>query len=899
MGSDTYCAICGAPAHGISPRFYDTSKVSAESMQWLDDVNIITQTKEEPGDENEIGEMCFTGPVEFDDHNWYTIEEANNSLVLELAQTTVRVYDHSEGHDLLVPFHNRCYELPEKVDYDDASACQDKKSESWKKTPGMEYLVASPTQIPRITEFINSLLADSKPKEDKSDYTSSEKDDGKNDVLGSLPGELMSSVLECLDYDDLSSIRLASRNALKGTFSNAFWRAKLCSDMKWALEFIPSAEDPGSVETDWFKVYKAMRAIANGQDMVQPFTTTCLRNRSRVWGICSKMLEEYWPCKAGLGLGVSTSVVLIDAGNSILPIMRYPHDPSLVWAKLGLMNDFVDVRSAQPIIAVFWSSDGELAGLGCRVSEAAAQRSIGAKDIATSEDFKIPEDSWINEMVIISGEEVSEDDLDQIIRKVVGLKFIFSKGDPITIGQGEGDLRVMYPNPDHFVVGFKAGWAAGTPLSKLALMFQPMDEAPLDSLERLESREGLDETGVLLERHDLFHAGRLWKNALPLREHQVLACKNGGYCDRTKDDLLMESLVFGTTESDLAKITAIGVDALLRGFELCLEDGSTRSIGHTSAMQYLSIDGRGGERILYCYSSIYIVSQSIRFVTNRGRQLLVGDTTHISELVWPDPKKQETLMGIYCHWVNRHSPGRSLSMMGAFSRKNRGPVEMPTKLKDEGKRHWTPSPPPEGFWETSKIYGQREVRRGPPKQVPDKRAIVSWLDCSRPIESVKVVLCHGSKSAKLPMVSLSFKYSDDQTTSSIGPTKFDPPKDTRGANGNYWCWCHKGDPARIQKLKEEPHYTVHEWNVEGSHLKFLNLWVDREGILTGLQFIGQGEKSPAWDFGVSSKPIELPLKTQRGNRAVAMKLFVDSIEKGVTREDYVVVAVQLLGFIKS
>ncbi|KAM0549169.1 hypothetical protein ACHAPJ_009478 [Fusarium lateritium] len=753
--NDVYCAICGAPAHEINIGSYDSSRVSQNSTQWLNRVNILGRGRERPRRETET---FFTGPVEYSHYNWYDLDSPDNPVAEELDSDQIRVYDWTERHDLLVPFHYDCYKLLEKVaaprkvipqviyetfkphcakrvslgldyDYGDASACQD---EYWKRTSGMEYLLASPTKVPHIKEFIKSILADSKLEESDESHAAPQKDDIHKDGLESLPSELMSSVLECLDYDNLCAIRLASRGA-----------------------------ELSKSQVDWFKLYKAMRAISKGQDMHHPFTTAGLRNRRRVWDVCSRILEEYWPRKEAHDQELSDkSVVLQSVQNTILPLMRYPNDPGLIWSLLGLMHTFVDVRRSY-------------------ATEHGTRLSIGSKDIFTrSEDVQIPKDGWITQLVIITQEEIDEDDLNKIIRKIVGLRFIFSKGDPIQVGQAKGDMRAVYSDSGHFVVGFQVAWAAGKPFSKIGLLFQAMTKVPQQSLDRLKPRDVFDEGGVPIALPNPETAGHLWRNDLPPRELNIVPLRNGYLTpDHTRDDTLVEALVFGTKESDLSMITAIGVDAQLRGFEICMDNGHerwTRGIGNRNAMQYLYIDGRGGERILYFHVNFADVARGIRFVTNRERHLIVGEPD-MHELRFPPEGQQDrfdSLMGIYCNWANRNTPGTDLSCVGAFSRRfSRTPVRPPKMAKDEQGHFWTPTPLPRAAREVGTIYGQRQFKNeyNKVRHVPSRDATVSWLDCSRPIESIKITLCHGAESSQLPLVSLSFKYSDDQTTSSIGP----------------------------------------------------------------------------------------------------------------------------------
>ncbi|RBR20152.1 uncharacterized protein FIESC28_05431 [Fusarium coffeatum] len=161
----------------------------------------------------------------------------------------VTKYDWGESHDILIPFHEDCYSILEQVvaptkiviaalyeiliphvpdrnafglDYDyggDASACREIE---WKWITGLEYVVASPTKIPRVQKFIKLILQESKLEESdvkRCSYQTNSRSDSRFELL---PDEIMSGVLECLDYGSLCAIRLASRSAANVTSSNAF-----------------------------------------------------------------------------------------------------------------------------------------------------------------------------------------------------------------------------------------------------------------------------------------------------------------------------------------------------------------------------------------------------------------------------------------------------------------------------------------------------------------------------------------------------------------------------------------------------------------------------------------------------------------------------------------------------
>lgn len=188
-------------------------------------------------------------------------------------------------------------------------------------------------------------------------------------------------------------------------------------------------------------------------------------------------------------------MVLEKAKNTIQPILKYPYNKNLVWSQASLTETFVDMTSAEPVIEIFWSADGELAGIGCSTNAEGRVRSVGSNNIfATSDKVPVGKDDWITELILTSQDELDGssnlNDLDKarlnaIVRKVVGLQFIFSKSDPVQVGQANGDKRSFFPDANNFVIGFQAGWVAGEPISKLSLLFQPFKKTPQECLSRV------------------------------------------------------------------------------------------------------------------------------------------------------------------------------------------------------------------------------------------------------------------------------------------------------------------------------------------------------------------------------------------------------------------------------
>ncbi|KAJ4258854.1 hypothetical protein NW762_007941 [Fusarium torreyae] len=144
---------------------------------------------------------------------------------------------------------------------------------------------------------------------------------------------------------------------------------------------------------------------------------------------------------------------------------------------------------------------------------------------------------------------------------------------------------------------------------------------------------------------------------------------------------------------------------------------------------------------------------------------------------------------------------------------------------------------------------------------------------------------------------MSFSYADDKPgkTASIGPTGFTPPDDTDGTNGHYWCGC-KPESSRHKELKEQPHYIHSEWNIQRCLLKTLRFWIGQGGILTGIQFVAADDtESPKWGYYEAWEPVEMGLQ-DTDYTLPGLKFFFGSNERSDTREDWVVVAIQLMLF---
>ncbi|KAF4995957.1 hypothetical protein FDECE_12634 [Fusarium decemcellulare] len=916
-GDDVFCALCGALAgeltlddDGEEEFTYDQSRLAENGFAWLANVRIVGENPNSPS----ADKTFLTGTATYDDSNFYDLDEADE-VAIALGSETLRVYDWDTDHPLAIPLHAACYELLGKItapkpvdlqvlyetfkahcpedfpkvldfDYGEITECHE---QYWCTNRGTEYVTASPIDIPHINDLVRSLLQESKLDQD-SYATSYAVGSPEGDVFGTLPRELLGKTVAELDLESLCKFRLVSRHVAEATSTNSFWKSRVHLDMPWILEFL-EASDLNDGQVDWLKLYKALRAISLGKYSRH---IPGLQNRARIWALCSKILEDYMTRLRNYeNTPKDTAPILAEVQSTPLSRLILPEEKDTITSMNSIIHDFADLNEAQPIISTYWTNGGELAGIGAKSTETGKPTTLGSSDMFdVSQDVQIPQQDWITGVVVTSQDSDSGDP-ESPLRKVVGLKFIFAKQDPIQFGQGRGDLRLIKIQPGYFAVGFSATWGSGKSLAKMAILQQPINKAPSESQGRLAATS---DVGSFNPKETDY----LWANDLPPENVQIVPCEHGYWAYELKVDTApMEPLIFGTTDEELANITSIAGDVHFGGFEVAYSDGTRRSIGpRRNAMKELAIDGPGGERIICVYASINHIINGFRFVTNRGRQLILGQSDSDEKRFPPRDETDQDgniLAGIYCYWLLRTTPKARLDAIGAFQ-SSFSTLPEPEITTDSHGFHWSPNPPARPFEGKGKIYGWRSAYNewtSRDERTPSENATVSLLDCERPLNLIKVALCHGSDTPQVPMLSISFKYSDNGEVVTVGPSQFSPPNDSEGINGHYYCWCDLGR-ARKEELEAGPHYTHDEWNVGGSQLKTFRLWLNDIQVLTGLQFVAQnGRESPRWGYCEAESPVELDLETVSHP---GLKLFMDNNERQATYDDYVVAAVQLVEF---
>ncbi|KAI8689414.1 F-box domain-containing protein [Fusarium sp. Ph1] len=416
-------------------------------------------------------------------------------------------------------------------------------------------------------------------------------------------------------------------------------------------------------------------------------------------------MDEYYSLKKRQDTeSIKPPHILVGAYCCPIRRLRYPVDKRTITKNAGLIRDYEDLSFAQPIISTYWTASGELSGIGTRWYKDGTLTTLGSKDLF---DIPQPAEFRTRHNAKLSGSDSSSPKETQ-----------FNLAKPKT-------TNVSWP--------------------------------PLGSETRLTTE--VPSSFFVMERF-------LWKNELPPDHlHLTYACVEGEECDRW----LIEPLIFGTTDDELSNIISIAADVQLGGFETVYKDGTRRTIGpRRHAMKHLSIDGPGGERITHLYIALgprpTWKPTGLRFLTNRGRQLVIGRYGPVSKRA-PLPENRQWrrccaghgLAGIFGHWSEA---SQGLDLVGGFCAPLPGVQEHEVSTRSR-RFYWDPAPPQRRFREASMAYryGVKYIDESSIlRTFPDKATTISWLDCEGDLNSIRATFRQDTKASQFPLVSLSLTF---------------------------------------------------------------------------------------------------------------------------------------------
>ncbi|KAG5789877.1 hypothetical protein H9Q69_011074 [Fusarium xylarioides] len=699
------------------------------------------------------------------------------------------------------------------------------------------------------------------------------------------------------------------------------WEAKVYSDMPWASCFLPPVQTLDHHNVSWAMLHNTLEQLGKGKGPGSFTTKMQIQNRRRVWTVCSRILKE---CstrmqkqdqeinKADKNSATAMEKVQMGAVPGPMPLLTFPAEPETTYATVSLFNDLSDLEEAEPVIRVYWTAGKELAGLGVYDPKTNTTKNIGSEDLFdSSEDAKIPQHAWLGGLSITAKETPSKTCPGTMRQKIVGIKFLFHFGEFIQLGESEGDIRLLLSEPKKTVVSIGASWAPGKPLEKLGLLQKRPGSVPELRIRRYQEKKALFCVSGTEFDPDFDITNFLWSGQVPVEPSIWPPYPLG------PDPLMpepVEALIFDRPCNRPECQIVIGVDVQFRGFEVTHKyfDKTTRkSIGITTAMQYFVLGPE--DSLKKCYVTGEHKIEGLRFVTTNGRHFIVGRPGPDETLFANGGKEGETIQGFHCRWSNKSAQDSVLTLFGVFTLDDprydlngeedefEEVDEVDQIYKDCRGRYWTGRPPLRMdflYTEIGPVYGKVDTMarlRYPGVGVPTRIAVVTWLDCSKPLESIHVALCHRTTSDLLPLVSVTLHYANanENPPMSIGPTLISLPDDEKEITGHPKCACIYGG-SYPQEVQQRPHYSTETWQVYGAYLKTLRLWTNDIGVLTGLQFIAEGDsESPRWGLCKGEHSAELDLQVKERSKP-GIKFFLDSNGRNHVSEDIVVVSLQLI-----
>jgi hypothetical protein len=790
-----------------------------------------------------------------------------------------------------------------KLDYGSVSKNQE---QYWCVSRGDEHFVHSPLDIPRLERYLVRIpwMEHERPMH----YALPRGQYDASDPISTLPMELRWSILLHLDMPSLMYLFQTCRALYATQRSSSWWRRKLLADMPWLFE-VSSIE--AVVTEEWARVYKDMWLASRYTPSAHKITG--LANRRRIW-------EEILPQIAGPyeklqkeSARTDLPDILKGASSTGLRRLISPEPEVNSSFRYYFAQSIAGLRDAHIEFHVHLDQEQFIRGLHFAEGPQRSEQSAPTQDAfdfpTTVESVQVPANDYLTG-IIVTSREIPEGE--ERSRKIVGLEFLLGSSTSQQVGSTDGDRRLIHVSKDHFAVGIETFSSSEGGLSRLSLLQQP---ALLSrGIDRFSSQ------GSTLDHVNLEAAKYLWRKQIPPPGVQISEHHSGYWSYAMEKDLSpMEPLIFGTTDAELADITAISIDVLFGGIEVRYGSRPSRSIGPRNlAMKTLAIDGQGGERVVALKYVVTYIPMGIRIVTNYGRQLVVGQTSRRQEELMqyphqdPDTRQFTHLVGMYGYWSSRDTPKSRLEAVGCLfaaelGGQHQGATEMP-ELASGQSPLWEPSAP-SGVREVGPILGDFSVKESlginsRTLEVLDHCPTVSWIDCSRPLLEVRVTLCHSFEERQVPLSAINFKYADGAKEEvNIGP-EIHPqsPIDTQG-DGNDWCWCTLSGRKTKDELSVHPHYKQHVWELRDKRLQSVRVFlspideeVGRGSRLAGIQFIAEdGSESPKWShWNFSSDDGYVIESIAFTDERIGLKLFMGETRRSVTYEDTIVYALQAM-----
>ncbi|KAH8882143.1 hypothetical protein GQ53DRAFT_831729 [Thozetella sp. PMI_491] len=864
MSQGPSCAICGVRmvVSALVGTVPDLEPYRGH-LHWLDDVRVIGENASlsTPDKVYVSGKAMFSGFTFFE-----VLSPEEDSRAPLGAGNLITTYDWDAPEGLALPVHAACHEIMGKFHnskLDDESLYRamgefvsgfypsDLTLDYWKyeQNPyhiglrhaaykGQDWFVWSPTSIPELDSYYESLALVSSGGRGESAKPPSVLPGNSVDAFRGIPTELLARIMSQLDISSVANFRASSRWVASVPLNASFWKERLKIDQPWLYDF-PWDLYGADVPVDWARVYENLLRRSESSFLGR---INGLVNRRRIWRLCETLSGPYLRYSRKKA-GFSTIPEILE-GATTTPLRNiatpYPRCPET--GTILLLDKLTDISACYPRIRIHWNTAGKLCGLIVQQSDGhSAGQVLGYRQpFVRTYEVDIDQSRWLIGIVTRSRRERADEGMETMDHTVIGAEFLFSDGTSVQLGSQQGDYRIVCPSPSHFVVGFTGQFSAVDGISKLALVQQPYQKLPSTSGSRVPSVEP-----NLFP--DLSTQAYLWSAKPPAYPMIATTFPVGVWGAGIRPDASpMEPLVFGSTEEELADIKAVAVDVFLYGFEVQYRNRPPRAIGpRLQALQVLAIDGQSGERIATIFSwTVGKRLSGLCFVTNHGKQMVVGNPEGDRYQFPPPENRDRNIAGLFAFWSGL--PGRTLSVIGVFLTHHEKPDNDRACRTDSNGLPWDGFPSPSNLTKTTAIYSQ-DARHNASRRLAyclQLSSFTNWLDFRRPLEEVTVTFTHNIYMRKLPVVAIRLRYSDGSETS-FGPTDIRDTGEKMGSNMAPFCPCRSEWGS--DRWGTSPHFRHASWEVGGKLIRHINLWLG-EGSLHGLQFATESEEGPKWGF---------------------------------------------------
>ncbi|KAG9256770.1 uncharacterized protein F5Z01DRAFT_487536 [Emericellopsis atlantica] len=636
---------------------------------------------------------------------------------------------------LAIPFHDQCRdlllkqtgeaELDAEAFYETVcslsggSCCLDKlqygkiadeMDQYWGPAWGREWFVMSPLDIPDLQLYYNDLPKIGEGPSAQGRHI--ELRSAVNDPFSRLPFEVLEQILGELPLASIRKLRLASRAVRNQELPNRFWKKLVRRDMDFLFDMPDTARN--ATDVDWRWVYRDMSRRSNPK---RRKLVGGLANRARIWKETLPQIAE--PYMRNLAAKqcerANEPSVFKGAKNEGLASLVLPEPKDARTTNIAFMSMPHLLHRAKLELVISFNEFDEIANLDA-INHAESTLAESTRALTGRiEKVHIPNDSWVTGIIVTTAtREVKDSMATHALRRVVGLDVLLTKpgasvgeGASVKVGCQRGDKKVIHVPEGDFIVGLKVRQSPGSGvLCRLGLFCHQSWRAGANNYRQ---RSYNDDKYSLVQ-------GRMWHHQLPRQGPgsgggPAPGEPHSGYWDfgLVADVEPMQHLIWDAVGYTRSHITSISADVLFGGFRVTYDNQPDRTIGPClNAMKTLTIDAAGGEGILCIYYCISHIPTSIRFVTTRNRQLVIGQPDGRENRFPARESPNKRLPGFFAHWSKLgSSPPPNLKAIGGFYSPSNW-LEMdvsPEASQQVGGPRWEPTGLAEGLATSGSCIG--------------------------------------------------------------------------------------------------------------------------------------------------------------------------------------------------